>query len=383
MKKLIKSLIAIVATLSVIATMSAPSFAYTVKRGDTLGSISKANGISVDQIVKLNSAVKDRNLIFPGQILDLGEAETYHRVILSNAEKKALESIFDADYYKAENPDVVKVMGDSKDVLFSHYLVYGLWETRQPNKNFNVNAYASAYEDLRSAFAGDDLGKMVKDLTLHYANYGIKEERKNTTIDACLADGMNVLYYGAYDNGTPECEKEHVVASVPLPETDTTPSAPSLSHEVRVKLYEYFMDAQAIAKTNYPSGPYILFSSDVDSLYPSGKSVDDVDSDDIISLYERTTDTGADLSIAYDTEIVELNNSFRSMLESTFGYKRITPSAIETDLAGSVYEEDTFVLAWYHDEIPELQALPYNAGSAINHYDPMVLYLGIRVDYDN
>lgn len=142
------------------------------------------------------------------------------------------------------------------------------------------------------------------------------------------------------------------------------------------------MDAQAIAKTNFPSGPYILFSSGVDSLYPSGKSVDDVDSDDIISLYERTTDTGASLSIAYDTEIVELNNSFRSMLESTFGYKRITPSAIETDLAGSVYEEDTYVLAWYHDEIPELQALPYNAGTAINNYDSIVPYFGISVDYD-
>ena len=41
-------------------------------------------------------------------------------------------TIFDAEYYAANNPDVVAVMGNSAQALYQHYLLCGKIEGRQP-----------------------------------------------------------------------------------------------------------------------------------------------------------------------------------------------------------------------------------------------------------
>lgn len=46
-------------------------------------------------------------------------------------------TIFDAEYYAQNNPDVVAVFGTDKDVLFTHYTTYGKTEGRLPYANSN------------------------------------------------------------------------------------------------------------------------------------------------------------------------------------------------------------------------------------------------------
>ncbi len=42
---------------------------------------------------------------------------------------------FDADYYRANNPDVVIVLGPDEEVLYNHYLTFGKAEGRAPYDN--------------------------------------------------------------------------------------------------------------------------------------------------------------------------------------------------------------------------------------------------------
>lgn len=68
MKKIATS----VATVAMTVAVASPANAYTVKRGDTLGTIADRHNTSVSKIMKLNRRkIKNRNLIFPGQRLRL------------------------------------------------------------------------------------------------------------------------------------------------------------------------------------------------------------------------------------------------------------------------------------------------------------------------
>ncbi|MBL4849402.1 MAG: LysM peptidoglycan-binding domain-containing protein [Planctomycetes bacterium] len=59
-------------TVACALLLSAPAFAgtYTVKKGDSLYRIARANGVSVRSLVAANS-IRNRNLIFPGQVLQI------------------------------------------------------------------------------------------------------------------------------------------------------------------------------------------------------------------------------------------------------------------------------------------------------------------------
>jgi N-acetylmuramoyl-L-alanine amidase len=46
---------------------AAPTFAYTVEKGDTMTKISRENGLSLKELAQANPQVKDLNLIFVGQ----------------------------------------------------------------------------------------------------------------------------------------------------------------------------------------------------------------------------------------------------------------------------------------------------------------------------
>lgn len=151
------------------------------------------------------------DLIHIGQEIKLPDT-IYSRSTLSQKEQAKILSLFDPAYYASENPDVVKAYGSTPERLWAHFLEYGLWETRQPNANFNINAYGSAYSDLREAFKDENRGKTVKSLILHYAEFGISENRELTTIEKCLDAGNDVLYYGSYDNKTEPTELEAVIA---------------------------------------------------------------------------------------------------------------------------------------------------------------------------
>ena len=42
---------------------------YIVQKGDTLGKIARANGMTVDELAAKNPQIRDRNKIFSGQII--------------------------------------------------------------------------------------------------------------------------------------------------------------------------------------------------------------------------------------------------------------------------------------------------------------------------
>jgi len=50
---------------------SKKSKTYTIKKGDTLTKIAKANNTTVDAIMKKNTQIKDKNKIFSGKTLNL------------------------------------------------------------------------------------------------------------------------------------------------------------------------------------------------------------------------------------------------------------------------------------------------------------------------
>ena len=85
-----------------------------------------------------------------------------------------LEDIFDPEFYAQSNLDVADSMEPDRDILFRHFLSYGLAEGRSPGLALDVAAYRAAYPDLEEAF-GDDWDSYVQ----HYVAIGIKEGRSN------------------------------------------------------------------------------------------------------------------------------------------------------------------------------------------------------------
>lgn len=109
----------------------------------------------------------------------------------------AYSSVFDFDYYVANNPDVYAAYGDDVDAVFNHFLTYGMVEGRVASEEFDVNVYKDSYEDLRNAF-GDDL----KSYYVHYITYGKNEGRTATAAEEAIVgitvyDGVD--YSAVYD----------------------------------------------------------------------------------------------------------------------------------------------------------------------------------------
>lgn len=109
------------------------------------------------------------------------------------------EGFFDPEYYAACNEDVVRIIGGDYDSLIYHFTTYGIFEGRQPNPNFNVNAYSSAYKDLRDAFISEGKSKeqLILDYYNHYVTYGKNEERIYASITEYLNAGGIVVPVGS------------------------------------------------------------------------------------------------------------------------------------------------------------------------------------------
>lgn len=106
-------------------------------------------------------------------------------------------TIFDAEYYATNNPDVVAALGTDESVLYQHYVMFGKNEGRQPyavgtdltsveaqtpsstalkmpdGNWFDPIFYAQAYPDVVAV-----LGTDVNVLYAHYVNFGKAEGRQ-------------------------------------------------------------------------------------------------------------------------------------------------------------------------------------------------------------
>ena len=140
------------------------------------------------------------------------DASTVTYRFVSAGEAAYIKQMFDVEFYKAHNPDLVAILGEDENVLFEHFYKCGIFEGRTCNANFDPSAYASAYSDLREIYGGDILYYYM-----HYLTYGANESRTITTIEACANAGITVtslvdesvkidpaVYFFAINNGIKE-----------------------------------------------------------------------------------------------------------------------------------------------------------------------------------
>jgi len=107
--------------------------------------------------------------------------------------QKVIFSVFDAEYYAKQNPDVVAVVGTDAKALFTHYLTSGIKEGRNASATFNFDAYVSANPDLVTVFGTDDTA--IINYVTHFASHAEKEHRI-ATVEAATAAGITVTTFG-------------------------------------------------------------------------------------------------------------------------------------------------------------------------------------------
>jgi hypothetical protein len=81
-------------------------------------------------------------------------------------------SVYDFDTYKAKNYDISRVFGNDDAGAITHFVNYGMAESRVAKNDFIVSSYRNRYPDLRSVFGGD-----LKSYFLHYVKNGKSEGR--------------------------------------------------------------------------------------------------------------------------------------------------------------------------------------------------------------
>ena len=105
------------------------------------------------------------------------------------------EGLFDPEYYAATYADVKAAFGNDAEVLYRHYLEYGIQEGRAGSSVFDVRAYRARYQDLEAAY-GDDWEAYFQ----HYLTCGIQEGRNGSPTGA--APAQNGSGAGTAGSGT-------------------------------------------------------------------------------------------------------------------------------------------------------------------------------------
>ncbi len=93
-----------------------------------------------------------------------------------NVSAAGLKDVFSAKYYADRYPDLKAAFGYDEEMLWQHFLDYGLKEGRNMSPIINVKEYREKYADLDAAF-GDNWDAYVQ----HFFDYGINENRDNGT----------------------------------------------------------------------------------------------------------------------------------------------------------------------------------------------------------
>ena len=141
-------------------------------------------------MLTLFAAISMPSTYFVSKASELTQASSVDEVAYGSikpSDAAIIESLFDYDYYKDNNPELVSVIGDSYNDLLKHFLLCGIFEGRTCNPNFNPSAYASAYSDLKDKY-GTDIVKYY----IHYVEFGKDDDRTITTLAACADAGITV-----------------------------------------------------------------------------------------------------------------------------------------------------------------------------------------------
>ena len=106
-------------------------------------------------------------------------------------------SVYNCDYYLANNEDVKNAFGNDDIAVLQHFVNYGMNEGRQACSGFNVTSYRLQYADLRNAYGGKQ-----KSYYEHYMRYGKKEGRVATgctTVQGATTVYNGIDYSAVYD----------------------------------------------------------------------------------------------------------------------------------------------------------------------------------------
>lgn len=87
-----------------------------------------------------------------------------------------LRDVFSAKYYADQYADLKAAFGYDEEMLYQHFLKYGLKEGRNMSPILDVREYREKYADLDAAF-GDNWDAYVQ----HFLDFGINENRDNGT----------------------------------------------------------------------------------------------------------------------------------------------------------------------------------------------------------
>ncbi|NLM80523.1 MAG: SafA/ExsA family spore coat assembly protein, partial [Clostridiales bacterium] len=74
MKKLITALTAFILSITIGLSASAQATTYKVVRGDSLWKIAVKYEVGLSELIKANPSIKNPNLIYPGQVINIPEA---------------------------------------------------------------------------------------------------------------------------------------------------------------------------------------------------------------------------------------------------------------------------------------------------------------------
>ena len=162
MKKLILTALSIVALSIVLLISVSAQETYTVKKGDSLWKIAKSYQIGLSEIKEANPQIKNFDLIYPGQIINLPEknqvADTYEKEVvrLVNIERRK-NGLNELEYdWQLSRVARYKSTDMSENNYFSHTSpTYGT--PFQMMKSFGIS-YKSAGENIAK---GQSLPKEV------------------------------------------------------------------------------------------------------------------------------------------------------------------------------------------------------------------------------
>lgn len=128
-------------------------------------------------------------------------------------------AVFNPEYYLNTYKDLKAAFGSDYNKAWNHFQQYGMKESRQACKNFNVAVYKDNYDDLKKAF-GDNMPAYYK----HYCEYGRKEGRNavislavdytKSTIPNRFKVKVNSVQKAAYTSYTSACNYAKTIDGV-------------------------------------------------------------------------------------------------------------------------------------------------------------------------
>lgn len=237
--------------------------------------------------------------------------------------------LFDASYYAANNPDVVKVYGTSPSALKRHYDSYGKREGRAPSDLFNPKFYLEKYSDLKAAYGSD-----YNSAYMHFVIYGINEARQGSatfnvgTYKSNYADLRNAFGTSSSDNWEylqhwdqyGRNEKRNAVSSLTSSSSaaPSTPAAQTVIKYVKTSNPANILNMRSGPSTSYGVVSKLSYGTKVQVLSTSGswsKVTANGKTGYVSSQYLSSTNPNAGVSIP----VITSSKAMSSALYGTSG----------------------------------------------------------------